>query len=154
MLYVCFSITCCGSETLSSVVSHIGHGEGACFGWLMTRTSMKLRETWGCHGMKKKGNKKMHTPRQKVIHNPHPYIFVMLKKCLSWFPLVPLIFHFGAKPHQKRDVLCWFFHFPRRTRMHTRITPPRFTCVQMESFSAARVEAHDLPQRCTIGVKQ
>ena len=39
--------------------------------------------------MKKKGNKKIHTPRQKVIHNPipasayvlisHPYIFVMLK---------------------------------------------------------------------------
>ena len=29
--------------------------------------------------MKKKGNKKMHTPRQKVILSPHPYIFVMLK---------------------------------------------------------------------------
>ena len=36
--------------------------------------------------MKKKGNKKMHTPRQKVIHNPltvpaltRLYIFVMLK---------------------------------------------------------------------------
>ena len=25
-----------------------------------------------CHGMKKKGNQKMHTPRHKLIHNPIP----------------------------------------------------------------------------------
>ena len=34
--------------------------------------SMKRRGMMGCQVMKKKGNKKMPTPRQKVIHNPIP----------------------------------------------------------------------------------
>ena len=38
----------------------------------------------------------------------HPLHFIEMI-----FPLVPLFFHFGAKPHKKCDVFCWV---PTRTR--------------------------------------
>ena len=78
--------------------------------------------------MKKKGNKRMPTPKQKIIHNPHLCFFSIVCKILQaqlivytnkqrcrdgvmnefWCkdPLVPLLFHEVTSLHPPS------FHFP------------------------------------------
>ena len=66
--------------------------------------------------MKKKGNKKMPTPREKVIHNLHPYIVEDLKRCVlifkgtavyTVFPVYIYRSHSPVNVHIREDVrLC------------------------------------------------